>query len=456
MTPKFIKPNGILRLLTLLTFITLLSAALITGAALPRVYAAHGEMAEPATVLRVVNTRDADERPADGLGGFTIEKRGDGANGPLLSGAEFTLYDSDGYILETDGLGRKLANPVMTDTRGAARFANLSPGLYWLVETQAPYGYMQSEKGLWIVTIDTQGNAKSVGMNNGKLIVINGSGDQHIKPTSTPTPTPTPTPALTPTPTPTPNRVLPKTGDPIGDVMERVTRQLQRMENGTETDADTDTDTDTDTEPPQPHGAGGGAILPQYYALSEQNADVIGWIRIDGTKVDYPVMHTPKDPLLYMHAGLDRAYSYSGLPFLDAWNDPRGDAQNLIVYAHNMRNGTMFGTLPKYESRRYWQTHPTVTFDLLSEEREYEVVGAFRSELSAGDADGADGFICYDYIDLSDINRFREYVRAVKEASLYETGITPEWGDQLLTLSTCSYYAGSDTFALVCRRVMPE
>ena len=191
-------------------------------------------------------------------------------------------------------------------------------------------------------------------------------------------------------------------------------------------------------------------ILPQYRALHDQNPDFAGWIQIEDTKINYPVMQSKDDPEFYLHANFEREYAYSGLPFLDARNDFGGECQNMIVYAHNMKNGTMFGQLPKYESRSFWLDHPIVKLDLLTERHEYEVFGAFRSrQYNEGEA----GFRYYDYIKLEDPVLFDEFVRQAKQASYYDTGITPEWGDQLLTLSTCSYHTDRGSFVLVCRRV---
>lgn len=191
-------------------------------------------------------------------------------------------------------------------------------------------------------------------------------------------------------------------------------------------------------------------ILPKYRELYNQNQDLIGWIRIEDTKINYPVMYTPNDPELYLHKNFERKYAYGGLPFLDGRNEAFSKTENLIIYGHNMKNGTMFGQIPQYANKSYWEKHPIVQFDLLTEQREYEVVGAFRSHQFREDEAG---FRYYDYIDLTDQYSFDEYIRCVKQASIYNTGITPQWGDQLLTLSTCSYHTDSGTFVVVCRRV---
>jgi len=192
------------------------------------------------------------------------------------------------------------------------------------------------------------------------------------------------------------------------------------------------------------------SILPQFQALYEQNIDLVGWIQIEDTPVNYPVMQNKDDPEYYLHRNFEGEYAYSGLPFMDARNDAFGGWQNLVIYAHNMKNGTMFGLIPKYESKTYWQSHPVIALDLLTERREYEVFAAFRSRQYN---EGEQGFRYYDYITLAEEALFGEFIRQAKEASYYDTGINPVWGDQLLTLSTCSYHTDKGSFVLVCRRV---
>ncbi len=130
----------------------------------------------------------------------------------------------------------------------------------------------------------------------------------------------------------------------------------------------TETTVPTEPEPTEP------VMLAKYAPLYEQNHDLFGWLRIDGTVIDYPVMHTPTDPEKYLHTNFAREYSYGGIPFIDA--NCSADSDNLLIYGHNMLDGSMFRSLPKYESKSYWQAHPTIHFDTLYEEGEYEVLAA--------------------------------------------------------------------------------
>ena len=114
----------------------------------------------------------------------------------------------------------------------------------------------------------------------------------------------------------------------------------------------------------------------------------------------------------------------------------------------------MFGSLPDYANSSYWQEHPVIHFDTLYEQREYEVVAAFYSRLYG--LSETDVFRYYDYKDLSDPLIFEEYMLQVKDAAIYDTGISAEYGDQILVLSTCNYHTDNGRFVVVARRSIQE
>lgn len=193
---------------------------------------------------------------------------------------------------------------------------------------------------------------------------------------------------------------------------------------------------------PEPEG------FHRYDVLYEQNHDLFGWIRIDETALNYPVMHTPDDPEHYLRRAFDGTYSVSGVPFLDgACYEGCG---NYIVYGHHMKNGSMFATLSDYADEAFWQEHPTVHFDTVAQPGEYEVLAAFYDR--AHTVDETDVFRYYNYTDLTGEAVFDDYLRQVRAAALYDTGVTAEYGDQLLTLSTCSYHTANGRFVVVARQ----
>lgn len=112
----------------------------------------------------------------------------------------------------------------------------------------------------------------------------------------------------------------------------------------------------------------------------EQNADCIGWIFIDGTNINYPVMHTPDNPQKYLRLSFEKKYSQSGVPFLDG----RCSLQdgNLIIYGHNMKNGTMFSDLKKYLDTSFREAHKTVEFQTADGVFLFEVTDVIRTNIS--------------------------------------------------------------------------
>lgn len=193
-----------------------------------------------------------------------------------------------------------------------------------------------------------------------------------------------------------------------------------------------------ETEPPAPE------ILPRFQELAAENPDLWGWVTIPDTVVDYPVMHTPKEPQKYLNADFSGAYSYPGTPFLDA--SCTSESDNLMVYAHNMMDGTMFRPLLKYGNLTYAKAHPTFRLDTLYEEREYQVVCAFYDRVYYAQEDV---FKFYQFINATDAEEFDQVVAKIKAKSLYDTGVNPQYGDQLAMLITCSSHTDNGRFVLV-------
>ena len=190
-------------------------------------------------------------------------------------------------------------------------------------------------------------------------------------------------------------------------------------------------------------------ILPRFEALARQNPDLFGWVSIDGTTINYPVMHTPSDPEKYLRLDFYGSYSYTGTPFLDA--GCTADSDQLLIYGHNMNSGLLFHDLLLYEDRAYWEAHPVIRFSTLYEEREYEILSVFYDRVRS---QSEDGFRFYYYTDGTEAD-FREAMDYYRSQALYDTGVTAEYGDQLLVLTTCSYHTEDGRFAVVARRTDP-
>lgn len=187
-------------------------------------------------------------------------------------------------------------------------------------------------------------------------------------------------------------------------------------------------------------------ILPQYKDLWRKNSDLYGWIKIDDTKLDYPVMYTPDDPEKYLRLDFDGNSSLSGSIFLDDRCSDKSD--NSILYGHNMKNGTMFGSILEYKDKSYWKAHPIIQFDTLFEERKYEIIAVFFDRVYNQDDTC---FKYYNFIDAKDEAEFNDAIQCYREKSLYDTGISAQYGDRLLTLSTCAYHTKNGRFVIVAR-----
>ena len=197
--------------------------------------------------------------------------------------------------------------------------------------------------------------------------------------------------------------------------------------------------------------AAAGEILPRYRALYEKNPDLIGWLRIDGTDIDLPVVQTPGDNEYYLRRGFDRFYAVGGTLFLDEHCSVSTDAPtaNWLIYGHNMHDGSMFGQLVRYRDEDFYKAHPTFTFDTLYEGGTWQVVAAVDTAL------GADTLPYYTFFDADTKLDWQHRVRAITEKALYDTGVMPKYGAQLLTLSTCGdTHPDTDArFALLAVRI---
>ena len=183
------------------------------------------------------------------------------------------------------------------------------------------------------------------------------------------------------------------------------------------------------------------AVLPQYAALFQENADLFGWIRIPDTQIDYPVMYSPEEPERYLHRAFDRTESYSGTPFLDAECGKNGSL--LLIYGHHMKDGSMFGTLPEYADVSYWMLHPEIWLDTLYEERRYQIFAAFYAS-----TDENTQMPYYAYKSLPNREAFDGLMTLIDTRKIYDTGIVPEYGDSILLLSTCSYHTENGRLAV--------
>lgn len=192
------------------------------------------------------------------------------------------------------------------------------------------------------------------------------------------------------------------------------------------------------------------SALTEYAGLYEQNEDIVGWIRIDDTKINYPVMQSVNEPNYYLKHSFDKTYSDYGCPYVQENCNVITPSDNVVIYGHNMKNGSMFSALTKYKEKTFWEKHKTITFDTLVEHYEYEIIAAFKTVVYT---DSPKSFKYYQFVQADTKEDFDAYVEKCKELSFYDTGVAAEYGDKLITLSTCEYSQKNGRMVVVAKRV---
>lgn len=187
--------------------------------------------------------------------------------------------------------------------------------------------------------------------------------------------------------------------------------------------------------------------LAQYAALHEENPDMVGWITVEGTVIDYPVMQTPEEPQYYFQRNFHKEYSSGGMIFADASCAADGSASNLLLYGHHMRNGTMFAALGQYDSKEFWKTHSYVEYSTLEEIGRYQVVAAFKQPAENLDQDFVRMLMAQ-----TDQER-QKLLKTIKQLQFYDTGIEVLENEKLLTLATCEYTYDDGRLFVVAKKV---
>ena len=186
-------------------------------------------------------------------------------------------------------------------------------------------------------------------------------------------------------------------------------------------------------------------MLARYEALYRENNDLVGWIKIDGTNINYPVVQSKDAPNFYLKHDFEKKYTDYGCPYAQQNCDVQAPSDNVVLYGHNMKDGTMFCDLTNYKSESFWAQHRTIQFDTLTQKNEYTVIAAFKGE-------AAELFAYNAFVDAATPEEFDAYVAAVKELALYDTGISAAYGDKLITLSTCEYSFENGRMVVVAKR----
>ncbi len=190
-------------------------------------------------------------------------------------------------------------------------------------------------------------------------------------------------------------------------------------------------------------------ILAKYETLYKKNKKLIGWLKIDDTNIDYPVMQTVNNEY-YLDHNFNQEYDKNGSLFLDKDCNAAFPNTNMIIYGHHMKSGKMFGNLNYYSKESYYKEHPQIQFDTIYEEGIYDIMYVFRSRIYN------ENEVVFKYYQFFDVNSEDEFYSAMDEMarmSLYDTGVSAVYGDKLITLSTCDNSEEDGRFVVVAKKV---
>ena len=186
--------------------------------------------------------------------------------------------------------------------------------------------------------------------------------------------------------------------------------------------------------------------------IYRKNHDFVGWLSIEDTKISYPVMQTPEDEEYYIRRDFYGESSSAGTLFADTESDIKKPSDNILIYGHNMKTGTMFHDLLKYEDASFYNNHKYIQFDTIYGDGTYEVIAAFRTKIRAEDEAG---FRYYHFFNAEDASQFDDYVKNCKDLTPYDISTNASYGDTLLTLSTCAYHTSNGRFVVVAKKIAP-
>ena len=201
--------------------------------------------------------------------------------------------------------------------------------------------------------------------------------------------------------------------DELAGLVEQVRSETQPQATLPQQSENTPASTDP-TEPAEP------VMLAEYAAVWEKNPDTVGWITIEGTPVNYPVMQTPDRTDYYLTRNFNKQESAQGCIYVRESCDVFAPSDNVTIYGHHMKDGSMFGSLKKFQKKSFWEEHHSIRFDTLYERHSYTVFAVFATTASVGK-----GFSYHTFEYAEDAADFDDFIASCKALSFYDTGITP-------------------------------
>lgn len=191
-------------------------------------------------------------------------------------------------------------------------------------------------------------------------------------------------------------------------------------------------------------------ILPQYAILYNMYPDVVGWIKVEGTLIDYPVMQDRTGGDYYLKHNFEGKEDAKGAPFVDADTVLAPLDKSIVIYGHNVNDGSQFGDLDLYLDEKFCRKHQTITFDTIYETGTYQIAAVVKTKVRQGDESG---FRYYWFHNYENRGEFQELLDFVREESIYETGEHLSYGDSIIMLSTCEYTVDNGRLVIIAKRI---
>ena len=187
----------------------------------------------------------------------------------------------------------------------------------------------------------------------------------------------------------------------------------------------------------------------QLEELQKENGEIVAYLEIEGTSISYPVCQTTNNDYYLTHNYKKEKATYGSL-FLDKDFDLTNGSSNYLIYGHRSTKGLMFEDLMKYTNEDFYKAHPTIRFATLQEDATYEIIAVFYSRVYYKSEKNV--FRYYYFVNAEDEKQYNDFVNNAKKVSIYDTGVTASYGEQLLTLSTCEYSQEDGRFAIVAKK----
>ena len=184
--------------------------------------------------------------------------------------------------------------------------------------------------------------------------------------------------------------------------------------------------------------------IDNLYAI---NSDIVGWLRINDTTINYPIMQTKNNPNYYLHRDFYKKYSSYGTPYMSE-ECSINTSDNLVIYGHHMNHKKVFGALEDYKSKEFYENHKVIEFTTLEEKQKYEIFAVFKTVVYSKNT-----FKYYNFVNFSSEDEFNIFINKCKELSFYETNIKPKYEDKFIILSTCEYSNKNGRLVVIARKI---